>query len=112
MHWGCFIQRLRLLAANSSSIRNSKILSPESLLQLTSDTRQILLRECRTKSRQQFHTVMARSPLCSASLSHGTVQSEQWLPIDLYLEDAMDGIQVLTTSAAETLAGAYFKSRF
>ncbi|XP_073292189.1 mediator of RNA polymerase II transcription subunit 33A-like isoform X1 [Primulina huaijiensis] len=104
MHWGCFIQHLRLLAANSSSLRNSKIISPESLLQLTSDTRQILLRECRTNSRQQFHTVMARSPLCSASLSHGTVQSEQWLPIDLYLEDAMDGIQVLTTSAAETLA--------
>ncbi|KZV43100.1 mediator of RNA polymerase II transcription subunit 33A [Dorcoceras hygrometricum] len=105
MHWECFIQHLRLLASNSSYLRNSKFLSPELLLQLTSDTRQTLLHGCQTKSRQQFHTVMARSHLFSTSQFPRTVQSELWLPLDLYLEDAMDGMQVLTTSAAQTLAG-------
>ncbi|KAI3449600.1 hypothetical protein Pfo_006265 [Paulownia fortunei] len=104
-HWDCFIQHLRLLAANSSSLRNSKNLSPEALLQLTSDTRQVLSRECKTNSQLQFHAVTARSPMSSAGQYHGTVRSALWLPIDIYLEDTMDGSQVRATSAAETLTG-------
>ncbi|KAL0419935.1 UNVERIFIED_CONTAM: Mediator of RNA polymerase II transcription subunitA [Sesamum radiatum] len=101
--WECFIQHLRLLAANSSSLRNSKNISPEALLQLTSNTRQVLSRECKTNSQQQFHAVTARSPMSSAGQCH--VRSALWLPIDLYLEDAIDGSQVRATGAAETLTG-------
>ncbi|KAG8389380.1 hypothetical protein BUALT_Bualt02G0223200 [Buddleja alternifolia] len=104
MHWECFIQHLRLLAANSSSLRSSKNTSPEELLQLTSDTRILLSRECKTNS-QHFHAVTARSPMSSAGQCHGTVRSALWLPIDIYLEDIMDGSQVRDTSAAETLMG-------
>ncbi|KAK4407107.1 Mediator of RNA polymerase II transcription subunitB [Sesamum angolense] len=101
--WECFIQHLRLLAANSSSLRNSKNISPEALLQLTSNTRQVLSRECKTNSQQQFHAVTARSPTSSVGQCH--VRSALWLPIDLYLEDAIDGSQVRATGAAETLTG-------
>ncbi|KAK4418241.1 Mediator of RNA polymerase II transcription subunitA [Sesamum alatum] len=101
--WECFIQHLRLLAANSSSLRNSKNISPEALLQLTSNTRQVLSRECKTNSQQQFHAVTARSPMSSAGQCH--VRSALWLPIDLYLEDVIDGSQVRATGAAETIAG-------
>ncbi|PIN18180.1 hypothetical protein CDL12_09148 [Handroanthus impetiginosus] len=104
-HWECFIQHLRLLAANSSSLRNSKNITPEALLQLTSDTRQVLSRECKTSLQQQFHAVTARSPVQSPCQYHGSVRSGLWLPIDLYLEDTMDGSQVRATSSAETLTG-------
>ncbi|KAL7151345.1 hypothetical protein ABFS83_04G024700 [Erythranthe nasuta] len=105
LQWECFIHHMRLLAENSASLRNSKNISPEALLQLTSDTRQVLSREGKTNSLQHFHAVTARSPISSAGQSHGSVCSALWLPIDLYLEDIMDGSQVRATSAAETLAG-------
>ncbi|KAF5930366.1 hypothetical protein HYC85_031239 [Camellia sinensis] len=105
-HWGCFIQHVRLLAANSSALRNSKNINPESLLQLTSDTRNVLSRECKTSSQKQFHAVMASGSLASsASQCHGTSRSALWLPFDLYLEDTMDGSQVAATSAVEVLTG-------
>ncbi|XP_047979918.1 mediator of RNA polymerase II transcription subunit 33A-like [Salvia hispanica] len=104
-HWECFIDHLRLLAAKSGSLRNSKNISPEALLQLTSAARQVLSRECKTNSQKQLHAVTAISPMSSASQCHATVRSALWLPIDLYLEDTMDGLQVRATSAVETLAG-------
>ncbi|KAL6564303.1 hypothetical protein OROMI_015753 [Orobanche minor] len=76
MHWGCFINNLRLL---------------------TSDTRKVLSRPCKM-------SIVATSPMPSAGKCNGTVHSILWLPIDLYLEDTMEGL-VKTTSAAETLTG-------
>ncbi|KAJ9543363.1 hypothetical protein OSB04_023070 [Centaurea solstitialis] len=106
VHWGSFIQHLRLLVANSMALRNSKDITPEALLQLTSDSRLPLSRECQTISLQQFHAVMACGSLISSSgQSHGASRSAIWLPIDLFLEDTMDGYVVATTSAAETLTG-------
>ncbi|KAK4482257.1 hypothetical protein RD792_009408 [Penstemon davidsonii] len=105
MHWECFAQNLRLLAASSSALKNSKNISPEALLQLTSDTRQLLSRNCKTNSQQQFHAITARSPMSFSGQCNGTVRSSLWLSIDLYLEDTMDGSQVRATSAAETLTG-------
>lgn len=57
-------------------------------------------------SGQEFHAVMASGSLISsANQVHGTSLSALWLPIDLFLEDAMDGSQVAATSAVETLSG-------
>lgn len=99
---------MRLLAANSSALRNSKNITANALLQLTSDTRRVLSRECKTSSHQQFHAVMASGSLISSSgQSHGATHSALWLPIDLFLEDTMDGSQVLATSATETLMGTF-----
>ncbi|XP_059660526.1 mediator of RNA polymerase II transcription subunit 33B [Cornus florida] len=106
LHWGCFIQHLRLLAASSSALRTSKHITPETLLQLTSDTRRVLSRECKTSSQQAFHAVMASGSLISsASQCYGTSRSAFWLPIDMFLEDTMDGSQVVATSSVETLTG-------
>ncbi|XP_059437140.1 mediator of RNA polymerase II transcription subunit 33B-like isoform X2 [Corylus avellana] len=105
-HWGVFIQRMQLLAAESAVLRNSKHISPETLLQLTSDTREVLSRECKTMSGKEFHAVMASGSLISsANQLHGIGCSALWLPIDLFLEDAMDGSQVAATSAVEILTG-------
>ncbi|GLT81473.1 hypothetical protein SLA2020_528570 [Shorea laevis] len=100
-HWLVFIQRLQLLGPNSSTLKNSKTLTPEALLQLTSDTHIVLSQECKTSSFQKFHAVMASS----AGLCHGASRSALWLPLDLALEDAMDGYQVNTISAIEIISG-------
>ncbi|VVA14021.1 PREDICTED: mediator of RNA polymerase II [Prunus dulcis] len=105
-HWGGFIQKMQVLAANSSVLRTLKHITPESLLQLTSDTRRLLTRACKIISRQGFHAVLSSGSLrSSASQSHGVSSSAFWLPIDLFLEDAMDGSEVAIISAVETLTG-------
>lgn len=106
VHWRSLIYNLRLLIANSISLRNSKDITPESLLQLTSDNHVIMSPECKTVSLQQFHAVMASGSLVSSTApTHGASRSSLWLPIDLFLEDTMEGFVVATTSAAETLSG-------
>ncbi|KAK4762707.1 hypothetical protein SAY86_008475 [Trapa natans] len=105
-HWGGFLWRLQILAANSEAFRNLNHLSPDAFLQLTSDKRNVLSREGKTVSRQEFHAVLASGSLISsAGQSHGASQSALWLPIDLFLEDAMDGSQVAAISAVEILTG-------
>lgn len=99
------MHHVRLLVGNSTALRNSKDITPEALLQLTSDNRAQLSRESKT-SLQQFNAVMAcGSLISSAGQSYGAGSSAIWLPIDLFLEDTMDGYVVATTSAAETLTG-------
>ncbi|KAF3436334.1 hypothetical protein FNV43_RR23426 [Rhamnella rubrinervis] len=105
-HWAGFVQQLQLLGANSSVIRSSKHVTPEVLLQLTSDTRIILSREFKTISQQDFHAVLASGSLVSSPCqSHGVTNSSLWLPIDLFLEDAMDKSLVAPTGAVEALVG-------
>ncbi|XP_022771072.1 mediator of RNA polymerase II transcription subunit 33B-like isoform X1 [Durio zibethinus] len=105
-HWGAFVQQLRVIAANSVALRNSKHVTPEALLQLTSDTRKVLSRECKTISQQEFLAVIGSGSLTSSSgHCHGTNPSANWLPIDLFLENAMDGSQVAATGAVERLTG-------
>ncbi|GFZ04678.1 REF4-related 1 [Actinidia rufa] len=105
-HWACFIQHLRLLTEHSSALRSSKDITPEAFLQLTSDTREVLSRKCKTSSQKQFHAVMSSGSLASsAGQCHGTSRSSLWLPFDLFLEDTMDGSQVAATSAVEVLTG-------
>ncbi|KAL9410500.1 hypothetical protein AB3S75_044293 [Citrus x aurantiifolia] len=103
-HWVVFIQRLRLLGANSSALKSSTILTPEDLLQLTSDTHLGLSQECKTSPQPKFDAVLAFGSLASsAGLCHGASRSALWLPLDLVLEDALDGYQVNATSAIEII---------
>ncbi|OIV91936.1 hypothetical protein TanjilG_25417 [Lupinus angustifolius] len=105
-HWLSLVQRVQLLGENSLILRNSRVLSPEALLQLTSDTSMALSRECKTSSQHKFHTVMDFEYLSSsASLCHGASHSALWIPLDLVLEDAMDGYEVSATSAIEIIGG-------
>ncbi|KAL3604983.1 hypothetical protein D5086_005842 [Populus alba] len=103
-HWGGFIEQLQLLVVHSAALRNSKHITPDAFLQLTSDTRRVLSRKCKTISQHEFHAVMFSGSLkSSVGQCRGASQSAVWLPIDLFLEDTMDGSQVTTTSAIENL---------
>ncbi|CAN4113657.1 unnamed protein product [Withania somnifera] len=105
-HWVSFMQHLKLLVSNSSALRNSKNISPEALIQLISKNRGVLSRECKTSSQNFLHDVMASgSRALSGSRCDDASTSVLWLPIDLFLEDTMDGSQAAATSAAETLTG-------
>ncbi|KAL1142997.1 hypothetical protein V6Z11_A11G132400 [Gossypium hirsutum] len=105
-HWGTFIQQLRVLAAKSVALRNAKHITPEALLNLTSDMHKVVSRKCKTISQQEFNAVIGSGSLTTSSgQCHGTSPSAHWLPIDLFLEDAMDGSQVAATGAVESLTG-------
>ncbi|CAI9107868.1 OLC1v1007339C1 [Oldenlandia corymbosa var. corymbosa] len=105
-HWESFMQHLRLLAGQSFALRNSKNISPEALLELTSRDRKVLSRDRKTSSEKRFHAVMAAGSMAPcAGQRHNSSHSSLWIPIDLFLEDAMDGSRVTATSAAETLTG-------
>ncbi|KAJ4837533.1 Mediator of RNA polymerase II transcription subunit 33A [Turnera subulata] len=105
-HWLRLTRRLQLLVVHSSALRNSKVLTAEDLRLLTSDTHITLARESKKGSHQKFHAVrIFGSLVSSAGLSHGASPSAQWLPLDLALEDAMDGYQVNATSAIEIVTG-------
>ncbi|KAJ6725392.1 MEDIATOR OF RNA polymerase II TRANSCRIPTION SUBUNIT 33A [Salix purpurea] len=108
-HWIRIIQRLQLLGTHSSALRNSKILTAEDLLQLTTDSGSNIVysRESKTSSMQKLHSVMAFGSLLSSSgLCQGASRSALWLPLDLALEDVMDGYQVNATSAIEIITGS------
>ncbi|KAJ6764152.1 hypothetical protein OIU74_023097 [Salix koriyanagi] len=108
-HWIRIIQRLQLLGTHSSALRNSKILTAEDLLQLTTDSGSNIVysRESKTSSLQKLHSVMAFGSLLSSSgLCQGASRSALWLPLDLALEDVMDGYQVNATSAIEIITGS------
>ncbi|KAK4363605.1 hypothetical protein RND71_018846 [Anisodus tanguticus] len=105
-YWDSFMQHLQLLVSNSSALRNSENISPEALVLLISKNRGVLSRECKTSSRKFLHAVMASGSLAlSASRRDDASTSVLWLPIDLFLEDTMDGTQVAATSAVDTLTG-------
>ncbi|PIA39289.1 hypothetical protein AQUCO_02600026v1 [Aquilegia coerulea] len=109
-HWKRFIENIRLLGSNSSALRSSNLISPEVLLQLSSDMQKVFSRESRNSLQTQFRAVTAPVFLsCSAGQYHGDSRSAIWLPLDLFLEDATDGSQVAPTSAIEDLSG-YIKS--
>ncbi|XP_050941184.1 mediator of RNA polymerase II transcription subunit 33A isoform X2 [Cucumis melo] len=103
LQWAGFAQRLQLLGANSVVLGNAKLITPEVLLHWTSDKNKLLSQKGKT-SQLEFRDVMSSGSLfSSAGQSHGVNWSALWLPIDLFLEDAMDGSQVLATSAVERL---------
>ena len=63
-------------------------------------------RESKTSSLQNLHSVMAFGSLVSShGLCQGASRSALWLPLDLALEDVMDGYQVNATSAIEIITG-------
>ncbi|WOH01664.1 hypothetical protein DCAR_0521049 [Daucus carota subsp. sativus] len=104
--WECFVEGLQLLAVNSLALRNSKNITADALLKLTSDANSVFSGESNRRPHQQFHAVKTSGSLISSSAqSHGARHSALWLPIDIFLEDTMDGSQVVATSATETLIG-------
>ncbi|CAI0395338.1 unnamed protein product [Linum tenue] len=105
-HWGSFAQRLQILLAHSVALRSSKNFTPEDFGQLLSKTIIPFHRFFKTKLQFECHAaISSTSTKSSAGQWHGTSQSELWLPIDLFLEDCMDGWQLAVVSAIENLVG-------
>ncbi|XP_011090810.1 mediator of RNA polymerase II transcription subunit 33A isoform X1 [Sesamum indicum] len=105
-HWKSFIQKMQLLVENSLALRNSKSITPEVLRQLISDSHSFKLQHFQASLLQEFHPVVQSRPLVNpAGLCLGTSRSGLWLPLDMLLEDAMDGSQVNATSAVEIITG-------
>ena len=48
------------------------------------------------------------SIISSSVQCHGATHSALWLSIDIFLEDTMDGSQVVATSATETVIGMFY----
>lgn len=84
-HWGSFVDQLEVLAGNSLVLRSLKDISPESLLP----------REWKTRPKMKLSAVQLKKDSWSSL----------WIPIDLILEDAMDGHHVMAASAVELLTG-------
>lgn len=106
-NWSSFKRRMELLAENSAALRNSKVVTPKALLKFISGSSESLSPEGQAKSLQEFHHVMSSGRLISSAYSfcNGVSRSVLWLPVDLLLEDAMDGSQVDATSAVEIVTG-------
>ncbi|KAL5079919.1 hypothetical protein RYX36_008340 [Vicia faba] len=100
-HWGAFVDDLEQLARNSLILRTLKNLSPESFFPLNLKLSWPL--SCELKKKMKVSSVLAASASASAALSHN--DSSLWLPIDLILEDAMDGHHVMAASAVELFTG-------
>lgn len=104
--WGGFLQRIKLLVANSKALRNSKVFTPEALMSLISYSHNTIIPGYKISSSHTFPPVMpSRSLSHTIDRCHGFSPSALWLPLDLALEDAMDGSQVNATSAVEIVTG-------
>ncbi|XP_038681548.1 mediator of RNA polymerase II transcription subunit 33B isoform X2 [Tripterygium wilfordii] len=103
--WADFVQRFQVLVANSAALRNSKHFTPEALLKLKSDTLRVLSPLYKKISQLGHLTMASGSLISSAGQCFGASHSTLWLPIDLFLEDAMDGSRVAGASAVEILTG-------
>ncbi|KAK3124757.1 hypothetical protein QOZ80_7BG0592130 [Eleusine coracana subsp. coracana] len=102
-HWVTFTNRLHLLATNSSAFQNSAIsLEP---------FQQLLQGDCyvyggtKQNMRKRFHPVVSSRPISSPNgRCLGASYSALWIPIDMYLEDCLDG-SIAATNSIETLSG-------
>lgn len=107
-HWGPFVHQLQRLAGNSILLRNLKHVTPESLVPLNFNSTagiKLLSSEWKTTPKLELNAVMAAGADSCAVQSRHDSWSLLWLPIDLILEDAMDGNHVAENSAVEVLTG-------
>ncbi|KAL9240775.1 hypothetical protein vseg_014956 [Gypsophila vaccaria] len=102
--WGMLIQRLQLLATNSSALSNSKYLSPKALLKLAAEADKVSSWEYKS-SLKKFGDAMTFGWSASSGFCQEIGRSSMWLPLDVVLEDAVDGYQVTATSAVEAITG-------
>jgi len=106
-HWGPFVHQLQRLAANSTVLRSLKQVTPDSLLPLNFNSApgiKGLSSEWKSTPKLELSAVVAASCAVQSCKDNW---SSLWLPIDLILEDAMDGNHVAEASAVEVLTGKH-----
>jgi len=78
-------------------------------MSLSQNIHAVISHEFKIKSKVRTKEVIcAGSPMSFAAQSYGDSWSSLWLPIDLILEDALDGGQVAASSAIEIITGIIF----
>ncbi|KAI4368312.1 hypothetical protein MLD38_016885 [Melastoma candidum] len=98
--WEAFAERLQLLSSNSVVLRDSKFITPKAFKKLVADAHTCFRQQCRTISNRKFSLDISSGIPASYS-----GRSDEWLPLDLVLEDCMDGYEVAANSAIETIVG-------
>ncbi|XP_062187025.1 mediator of RNA polymerase II transcription subunit 33A-like isoform X1 [Phragmites australis] len=102
-HWGAFTNRLHLLVTNSSTLQNS-VISLEPFQQLILGDCNVY-GESKHNMRKRFHPIVASNPHSSPiGRCLGASYSALWIPIDMYLEDCLDG-SIAATNSIEILSG-------
>ncbi|CAJ1906114.1 unnamed protein product [Sphenostylis stenocarpa] len=95
-----------LLVSNASLFENLRNNAAETLLSLTQNIHEVVSHEFKRKSKMRSNEFISAGSLMSfAGQSYGDSWSSLWLPIDLILEDALDGGQVAAFSAIEIITG-------
>jgi hypothetical protein len=92
-HWESFIEHLQLLTTNSFSLRTS-----------TTSLEVIKHWICDNDNKFQVLKPKRHNKCCITALRLGVNSSTLWVPIDMYLEDCVDG-SVAATNSIEMLAG-------
>jgi hypothetical protein len=101
--WTGLFQRLQIYESRSS-LSNSKM-ATELFTQLTGCIQRGLSQEFRPSQHHTIKALMdAGSNISLFEHNHGVGRAASWLPFDLFMEDAMEGKQLLTISAIEMLA--------
>ncbi|KAK1318763.1 Mediator of RNA polymerase II transcription subunit 33A [Acorus calamus] len=104
LHWEDFSQCFLLLGSNSSAFQSSS-LSAESIQKLLSLHKSKSCSQQPVLIQEKGFNALASSGTPSSTLyCHGASRTSLWLPLDLFLEDAMDG-SVAATNAIEILSG-------
>ncbi|XP_017418682.1 mediator of RNA polymerase II transcription subunit 33B [Vigna angularis] len=105
-YWKSFVHQTQLLVSNSPILRNLRNNTADSLMSLTQNIHAVVSHEFKIKSKVRTEEVICGgSPMSFAAQSSGDSWSALWLPIDLILEDALDGGQVAAFSAIEIITG-------
>ncbi|MED6130486.1 hypothetical protein PIB30_000986, partial [Stylosanthes scabra] len=97
-------QQNRMLVSNSSVLRSSAHITPEALSLLMENIHEGISHETKTTSKANIF-MASGSQICFSGQYFGDSCSLQWLPIDLILEDALDGANISAFSAVRIVTG-------
>ena len=103
-YWGLFNHQMQLIASKTSILKNLKHITADTLFSLIENIHRVV--SCNTKSKLESNVVIpAGSQIAFGGQCEGSNWSSLWLPIDLILEDALDGGHVAALSAIEIITG-------
>eukprot|EP00253_Pinus_taeda_P001346 PITA_01346 len=101
--WSGLFQRLKLYESHSS-LSNSKT-ATESFIQLSCCIQRGLSQEFQPSQHRTIRALIdTESSTSLFEHNHGVGRAASWLPFDMFMEDAMEGKQLPTTSAIDILA--------
>lgn len=105
--WKRFSQCLQMLASNSLALKNSTV-SPDRLINWSFDIVNKKFWKFKSSKYRELCPISSGPFESPGGHCHGPSRSAIWVPLDLYLEDAVDG-SISATNAIETISGKIMK---